>query len=464
MGRTGIVAKVALIVAILIMSQGCAGVLEYASKIAQKSSLHKEWKKEKITRKGIKTMQERFIYDQKGKKAYMPFIYGMKDFVEHIFAVPSKNAVGTNDLDNAISLIKFKEVDNNVDYEIVKRDFLEEVNGEYEFGFSPLYSDEEIAYTQTKWFVFANLKTKHVTSTEPLFVTMGEFIRSFVSLDAKARLFCVERITPAAGEFYSKKLEIYHLQGEKFDKKGEIPAGFHDYYPGYTQPWQIHNGLIFTYDSAANKILCHDSNLKPSSHLFSEVFNRNNSKFRKLKEFKIHPTLSFGLVVEEGKDLDWSKLDKMPPEVYDSAIIPLRNERDRHILYLLRWDTQDQNKQYIPLHSDIASLISPIDAKQYSDFQFSPDGKWLVFRDETTDRDNPCFIALPVDEKKPSFFREPLYLGQVLREGGKPTTTAWIKDPLSFVVCDGLALYKWELGNINQARVIKSDKDVVPLK
>lgn len=144
MGPTGLAARVALLVTILLLSQGCAGVLEVTSKIAEKSALHKEWKKERITRKGIKTMQDRFIFDQKGKKAYMPFIYGMKDFVDHIFAVPVKNAVGTNDLDNGISLIKFKEKDNEVDYEMVKSGFLEEVNGEYEFGFSPVYSDEEM--------------------------------------------------------------------------------------------------------------------------------------------------------------------------------------------------------------------------------------------------------------------------------------------------------------------------------
>lgn len=464
MGRTGVVARIAFLVTVLVLFQGCAGVLEVTSKIAEKSALHKEWKKERITRKGIKTMQERFVFDQKGKKAYMPSIYGMKDFVDHIFAVLVKNAVGTNDLDNAISLIKFKEKDNEVDYEMVKRDFLEEVNGEYEFGFSPCYSDEEIAYTQSKWFVFANIKTKHVISPEPIITNLDDWIRSFAVLDSKNRLFCIERIKPAIND-WKKVLDIYQIKGEAQEKKGELPAGFYAYAPGYNQPWLVHKGLVFTYDSAANKILCHDSNLKLATYPFSDIFNRNNEKFRKLKEFKIHPTLPFGLVVEIGNDIDKSKIKDIPKgRAYIRALDSIYEQSDIHTLYLLRWDTPDEKKQFMPLHTDTVSLIPSIDAKQYSDFQFSPDGKWLVFRDETSDRENPCFIALPVDEKKPSFFGEPLYLGKVLREGGKPRTTAWVSDPLSFVVCDGLALYKWELGTINQARIIKSDKDVVPLK
>ena len=62
----------------------------------------------------------------------------------------------------------------------------------------------------------------------------------------------------------------------------------------------------------------------------------------------------------------------------------------------------------------------------------------------------PRFFV-PIDEKSPSCFGEPLYFGKVLREDAKPATTAWINDPLSFVVCDGAVLYKWELGNINKA-------------
>lgn len=43
---------------------------------------------------------------------------------------------------------------------------------------------------------------------------------------------------------------------------------------------------------------------------------------------------------------------------------------------------------------------------------------------------------------------KPQMLGKVMRENAYPTSTAWIKEPLSFVVSDGLVLYKWELNNL----------------
>jgi hypothetical protein len=87
-----------------------------------------------------------------------------------------------------------------------------------------------------------------------------------------------------------------------------------------------------------------------------------------------------------------------------------------------------------------------------SDFQFSPDGKWLVFRDDSEmilqSIANPTFVAMPVDANNPMFLGKPRILGKVMRENARPTSTAWITKPLSFVVSDGKVLYKWELNNL----------------
>ncbi len=76
-------------------------------------------------------------------------------------------------------------------------------------------------------------------------------------------------------------------------------------------------------------MLCHTVELKPTTHPFAEIFNRNNRNFRKLKEFLIHPTLPFGIVVEIGKDWDSEKINAIHRS-FDSLIIPLEKERDRH--------------------------------------------------------------------------------------------------------------------------------------
>ena len=86
-------------------------------------------------------------------------------------------------------------------------------------------------------------------------------------------------------------------------------------------------------------------------------------------------------------------------------------------------------------------------------FEFSPDGDWLVFRDNserTRSVTNPIFVAMPVDGSKQLPLGKPHILGKVLRENAYPTSTAWIKKPESFVVCDGQVVYKWELGQLSR--------------
>jgi hypothetical protein len=71
---------------------------------------------------------------------------------------------------------------------------------------------------------------------------------------------------------------------------------------------------------------------------------------------------------------------------------------------------------------------------------------------------------LPKIDRNPLFIGEPLYLGKVMREDATPTSSAWIQKPVSFVVSDGLVLYKWDLDNVDSAMKINSLNDVVKVK
>jgi hypothetical protein len=190
----------------------------------------------------------------------------------------------------------------------------------------------------------------------------------------------------------------------------------------------------------------------------------------------IHPTLPFGLVVEIGKDLDWEKIFAMPlNDETDKIKRALYKQQEIHVLYLLRWDITDTNKQYIPLHTDTLSFLPPLAVKQYGRFSFSPDGKWLVFGHEDMATDQygnlgpggewqPFFIALPVDEKKPFFFGEPIFMGRTLNKYNDVTATAWTTDPISFVAADGECLYKWDLGKLQEARTVTTPDTLFPLE
>lgn len=402
-----------------------------------------------------KKMQDYYIFIQENnKRAFMPRSFGVKEPVKRIFQVPVKNAIGTIDLDNAITILKFG--DNELKYDIIAKDFLDEVTGAFDFGFCNIYSDDEIAYTQTRWMVIANLKTGKVISPVITY-ELSDFVPSLRCISTSERKFLLMREGPYGGKGTIDFLHVSQVvDADSVADIGSIPAGVSPI--GYKVPWQLHNKLIFTYDVDSNKISCHDENLKPAKHPFVDIFNRNSEKFRRIKEFVFHPTLPFAIVVDIGKRIPEDKIRDLPWE----DVYALAEQRGIHILYLLRWDTSDEKKQLTPILTDSFTLIPPVFIKKYSHFEFSPDGSWLVFRDDSYNELRPVFIALPVEPGAPMFFGEPLYLGRLFN-GREPATTAWTTDPLSFVVAaDDYLIWKWDLGMIKKAMVINPGKNIVP--
>jgi hypothetical protein len=418
----------------------------------------------------ILKMPDYTIVNQKGGKIFFPYRIPLKEPITYIFPVPRHDAVGTIDFDNAITLLKFLG-ESEPEYEIVAKNFLDEVVGDFNFGFSPLFSDELIVYTQTRWAVVANIRSGRVV-TPILTQSLDNMIGAIAPLDTARDLFVVNTLIPAK-EGSRQMLTLMRYEKNTFVRLGEIDGGGN--FPRRT-PWLVHHGLIFTYDSSANRVLCHDGELKPSTHPFVEIFNRHSGSFRKLKEMIIHPTLPFGLVVEIGKDIDWEEIEKMPPSsARDAVVSKAAKIREIHALYLLRWDTDDTTQQFIPLHSDTASLIAPFKAKHYGRLSFSPDGKWLVLGHEDRGEDRygnlgpggalqPFFVALPVDSQKPLFLGEPIFMGRTLNALNLVTTTAWTTNPTAFVAADGEGLYKWDLGKLHAARTITTPDTLFPLQ
>jgi hypothetical protein len=69
-----------------------------------------------------------------------------------------------------------------------------------------------------------------------------------------------------------------------------------------------------------------------------------------------------------------------------------------------------------------------------------------------------------VSEKNPFFLGEPIFMGRTLLKDNYLTTTAWTTEPTAFVAADGLALYKWDLGNLDVARTITTPDTLFPLE
>jgi hypothetical protein len=142
----------------------------------------------------------------------------------------------------------------------------------------------------------------------------------------------------------------------------------------------------------------------------------------------------------------WNQRDKTTDGLYDEA--------RRLTLYLFRWTHPDKNQRLVPILSSAGSIWNSYNPQNnYENFTFSPDGKWVVFRDYTGTADNPVFVAVPIDDKNPLFLGKPIKLGRATREGAKgPTGTAWTTDPTAFVMCDGAVLYRWVLDDVATMR------------
>src|SRR5690606_28159047 len=100
---------------------------------------------------------------------------------------------------------------------------LSEVTGDFDFGYCPVFSDEIIAYTQTRWAVVANIKTGKVIS--PVLTTsLDDYIIGISSLDTAKNLFLTVRATPGRND-YDKYLHVMALEIKKFIDVGSIKAG-----------------------------------------------------------------------------------------------------------------------------------------------------------------------------------------------------------------------------------------------
>ncbi|MBN1758571.1 MAG: hypothetical protein JW863_09650 [Chitinispirillaceae bacterium] len=380
---------------------------------------------------------------------YPPCIYCPEDYMDNIFAVPEKNAVGTNDIDNAVSLLHFKS-DTEIGRKVVKKDFMEMVTGPFEFRFTPVWSDKGIAYSQSKGFLLIDIPSKQVSiHTICPGIYQGE-IGNFSILNGLKQLFVFE-ILKSAGENEKKLLQVIQFTDDTFNILAEHPAGMKT--TVYTEPWFTYRNNILIYNDSTTSLETYDEKFNPTNSALAQDFNENKNKFRCMQEIVIHPTLPFALIIEKGKWPEKEKLakaDSLPREERRKIRNALYSEEARLTLYLFRWTHPDPKQRLIPLLSSAGSIWNSYNPQNaYSDFTFSPDGKWVVFRDKSESSDNPVFVAVPIDENNPLLLGKPVKLGKTMREGSTgPTGTAWTTEPTAFIMCDGLLLHRWVLDEI----------------
>lgn len=377
-----------------------------------------------LKKKEIEKMKAEYLLQYGKNPDLMPVMIGMRNPDTDIFSIPVDNAVGTNSINNAITLLRFNK--DQIEYDEVRKDFINGV-GDGDKFYPGIFSENWIGYTQTRGFLLFNLQTKEFAD-HIIIKPSYEWITN-VAFTGRSSLEFLFQICRSDEKRF---LRVFDFDGKgAFKQTSEIQAGLHGI--GYLEPWAIQNKTIFIYNNDSIKITAYDMHFKPIHHPFCDLFN-SLKEFRRLDQLTIHPTLPLAILVEIDRD-----------------------GRGGYKAYLANWTNPNPEKRFVELLGQDISMFSEwrdLKGLKCSHFEFSPDGKWLLFRDDSQmvlqTVENPIFVALPVDGTREMPLGKPMILGKVLRKSARPTSTAWITKPLSFVVSDGLVLYKWELDSLRR--------------
>jgi hypothetical protein len=276
-------------------------------------------------------------------------------------------------------------------------------------------------------------------------------IDSYCNYDAKKAGYIFKVSSPAIDDL---RMTFKNIRFAKrvFNVIAEYDAGIES--PWATIPWALIDSTILIYDPAKSSMDAFDFSFNKAIHPLSQLHNSHADLFRRIDQFYIHPTLPFGLLVEKGKRPDYEAVRGDLQQIRQPYLDTMINEAHKMSLWLARWDCPDTSRRLVPIFTDSTSMYPGLRQTVYSDFQFSPDGKWMVFRDEgdTTGlgsysgQINPSFIAIPINPDDPLYLGRPIVLGRVPKHVSYPVSTAWISDPLAFVATNGKWICKWDLG------------------
>lgn len=346
------------------------------------------------------------------RRSRAPDCYPLSAELHTVFPVPRAHTVATAEIEERVTFVRFDAPDGAVMLE--PGEFSGPENVPLDTGVTlpfPPIRGRLFGYAQKRMLLFWDLERKigcwHVVCPR-----LEEVITALHMLDpATFTLLFDIKVVGEPGR--SERLLRTVPMGALLTAEGaDLPLG--NWPPNYTEPVTVAGDLVFRYSRSGHRIEALGPDLKPRQHGLPALFHDKRKTIRLPTDLTVHPTLPFAVIADRA---------------------PARNEK--YVVHLAMWDIDEPRIVPMPLPGVNREGL------YCSDFQFSPDGWWLVYRDETEDTLWPVFMAVPVISDKPPYLGPPVTLGKTL--AGPPTSTCWIAEPLSFVACDGGALYRWKL-------------------
>lgn len=341
---------------------------------------------------GDKPME--FLYDTREAASLKPYTYKADGpYLLHLFSVPQDNAVGTNDLNNVITLFTFQK--DRLQSKEYFRNTIGSLSGGGQYLPEPL-SDHSIGFAQTRRFIIFDFNTKKAeehtitTSIDRNILHVG-----IANIDKKQYFFEIESDNPKSEDYndITRTLWLMDLNSKPphLIKKMEKAKG---------SVWSIFKDQLFFCDFKNIELKVYNSNLGPSHHPVMDVLNKNKGNVDFVDVIP-HPSLPFA-VLSGGENgamyICWNQV--------------FRDERPQNLF---------KNNETLK-------------------YSFSPDGRWLVF--QKTDPEPERSFIMPVSEKYPYYLGSPILL-----EGATfdRDNFAWTNNPVCLVGSFGNKLYRYDL-------------------
>ncbi|MBT1072763.1 hypothetical protein KJB30_13285 [Geobacter chapellei] len=308
-----------------------------------------------------------------------------------IFPVPQDNAVGSNDMGNAITIISFPK--GKISYDKYFRS-ADDIMGGGKY-LQPI-SQDLIGFGQVRVFHLFDFKKK-LHREYPIVIPVSQYIEKIAIADTRQRHFIFEiesqKENPKNSFDVDKSLQLVDLSSDNTKLIKEIPK-----VRGTT--WSTTKDRVFQYHPKTKQLTVLDMNLEPSHHPLESAVKQYKDQLE-FSFLNIHPNLPFA-ILSGGK--------------IGSTFISWTNDRTNNP------------------HLLIADAI---------DFTISPDGKWVVFKHYFNSNTNQTYI-MPVSEKYPHFLGTPILLSNYSFEVGRG---AWTTNPTAFVGTSLDKIYRWDLEN-----------------
>jgi hypothetical protein len=329
------------------------------------------------------------LYNLSEARSLKPEVYKIgTDSLLSLFSVPQDNSIGTNDLNNAITILSFKK--GKIKKDQYFKNAFDQVGGGGRF--IPVIASDTIGFGQVRRFVTYNFRTK-IHQRYRIVVSLDETIQKIAITDAQQRNFIFE-----IKEYNSKSEDHRDYTNNLLlmDLSNKEPRLIKELNIGKVTVWTSALDKIFLYDLKKEQMNVITTSFEPSHHPFVDIIKHNKGKVR-FTRIHLHPFHPFA-ILSGGK--------------YGAMFVNWGDGRDTTPHHLLE------------------------DAQQFS---FSPDGKWVVFQKDFPEPKKT--YLMPVSEKYPHYLGSPILL---LNNYFDPNNCGWTTNPISFVASDG-EIYRWEL-------------------